>query len=318
MYRLSSCGLGVLLLVTSCVPPAVQGPRQVAAAVPDASRNTGTVGPFIPLAPMEGPALTAAGENLAAPVAAAQPFSGLAQSGEDAGRAIECLTAAVYYEARSEPLDGQRAVAQVVLNRVRSGAFPDSVCGVVYQGANRPTGCQFTFACDGSTLFRRDALAWDRARQVAQAALDGSVYAPIGTATYYHTTAILPWWAPSLQRVATIGAHIFYRWPGAAGSPAAFSQRYAGVEPGSSAPAMASVADGYRSVVSEVAGVSVHRGGDGVSLSAMEGASQAGVRVHFGLPQSSTPETAAATDDVPVSADAASVKVHTGTAPGAA
>ena len=151
-------------------------------------------------------------------------------TGEDRWRALQCLTAAIYYEAASEPDAGQRAVAQVVLNRVAHPAWPNTVCGVVYQGSERPS-CQFSFACDGSLARRPMAAFWDRARRVASDALAGYVYAPVGLATHYHTTAVHPYWAPSLTFLGTIGAHRFYRWAGAAGKPAAFTARYAGMEP---------------------------------------------------------------------------------------
>jgi hypothetical protein len=149
----------------------------------------------------------------------------------DQGRALQCLTQAIYYEAASEPDAGQRAVAQVVLNRVAHPAYPDTVCGVVYQGSERRTGCQFTFTCDGSLARKPSRVFWDRAQRVALAALSGAVYRPVGLATHYHTTAIHPYWADSLDTVGVIGAHIFYRWRGAAGRPAAFRFAYAGDEP---------------------------------------------------------------------------------------
>ncbi|CAH0496272.1 cell wall hydrolase [Novosphingobium sp. CECT 9465] len=151
-------------------------------------------------------------------------------NGEDRWRALQCLTAAIYYEAASEPDAGQRAVAQVVLNRVAHPAWPNTVCGVVYQGSERPS-CQFSFACDGSLARKPMKAFWDRARRVASDALAGYVYAPVGLATHYHTTAVHPYWAPSLTFLGTIGAHRFYRWAGNAGRPAAFTARYAGGEP---------------------------------------------------------------------------------------
>jgi hypothetical protein len=128
--------------------------------------------------------------------------------------ALECLTQAVYYEARNQSDDGQRAVAQVVLNRSRHPNYPSSVCGVVFQGSERITGCQFSFTCDGSMSGGIDSRAWARAERIAAAALRGSVYRPVGLALNYHTTAILPYWAPSLVRQAVVGDHIFYRLPG--------------------------------------------------------------------------------------------------------
>jgi spore germination cell wall hydrolase CwlJ-like protein len=122
---------------------------------------------------------------------------------------LGCLTAAVYYEARSEAEDGQRAVAQVVLNRVNKPSFARSVCGVVHQHvAGR---CQFDFICDGSERRRREQRAWAIAMRIARAALDGAVYDRIGPATFYHTAAVSPGWSQRMTRVAVIGSHIFYR-----------------------------------------------------------------------------------------------------------
>ena len=146
---------------------------------------------------------------------------------EARSRAIECLAMAVYYEAGSEDLAGQEAVAQVVLNRVRHPAFPGSICGVVFQGYARNTGCQFTFTCDGSLLRSPDPRIWARARQVAEAALNGAVFKPVGLATHYHANYVVPYWATSLEKNAQVGVHIFYRWPDAWGTPAAFARRYA-------------------------------------------------------------------------------------------
>ncbi|QGP77931.1 cell wall hydrolase [Sphingobium sp. CAP-1] len=149
----------------------------------------------------------------------------------DSYRALNCLTNAIYYEAGDEPEDGQRAVAQVVLNRVRSPLWPNSVCGVVYQGSERTDfHCQFTFSCDGSMARLPAAAAWARARRVAADTLGGQVYAPVGLATHYHTLAVRPLWSDSLQPVAVIGAHIFYRNPGFNGTAAAFRDIYLGRE----------------------------------------------------------------------------------------
>jgi hypothetical protein len=146
-------------------------------------------------------------------------------------QALECLTSAIYYEAGSQDDDGERAVAQVVLNRVRHPAFPASVCSVVYEGSTRPTGCQFTFTCDGSLYRQPDTAGWRRAYKIAEAALSGSVYAPVGYATHYHANYVVPYWASTLAKNAVVGAHIFYRWAGGWGQPAAFTKSYAGREP---------------------------------------------------------------------------------------
>jgi len=161
---------------------------------------------------------------------AAQPFV-LPRSAPEYSRALRCLTQAVYYEAALEPTEGQEAVAQVVLNRMRDPNFPNTVCGVVYEGAERVTGCQFSFTCDGSLARAPARWAWDRARKVAERALAGHVAVQVGTATHYHADYVLPYWSPSLGKITQIGAHIFYRWRGAPGEPAAFVQRYAGREP---------------------------------------------------------------------------------------
>ncbi|WP_226017810.1 cell wall hydrolase [Novosphingobium sp. FKTRR1] len=169
-------------------------------------------------------------------------------SGQDQWRALQCLTAAIYYEAASEPDGGQRAVAQVVLNRVSHPAFPKTVCGVVYQGSERP-GCQFSFACDGALARAPVRQFWDRARRVAEQALAGFVYAPVGLATHYHTTAVHPYWADSLRFVGTIGAHRFYSWTGRAGRADSFAVAYSGGEPLAAphprtwTPAIADIAD---------------------------------------------------------------------------
>ena len=164
------------------------------------------------------------------PNPAAAPFILGKASGETRSRALECLTSAIYYEAAQEPTDGQRGVAQVVINRVRHPAFPNSVCGVVYEGSTRPTGCQFTFTCDGSMTHAPIPSLWNRARKVAAEALKGAVYAPVGLATHYHANYVVPYWASSLVKTSVQGAHIFYRWPGGWGRPAAFNDRWTGSE----------------------------------------------------------------------------------------
>ena len=183
------------------------------------------------LAPNDAYAFNASVPVSTEPLTGSRPFSLAGAAGADAARALDCLTAAVYYEAASESLEGQRAVAQVVINRVRHPAFPNSVCGVVFSGSTRRTGCQFTFTCDGALGRPPSAGGWSRARAVAQAALSGQVYAGVGQATHYHTLWVAPYWSPSLVKVANIGAHTFYRWKGRTGQPGAFGAAYAGIEP---------------------------------------------------------------------------------------
>lgn len=155
----------------------------------------------------------------------------------DRERAVTCLTQAVYYEAAGEGVDGGRAVAQVVLNRLQHPGFPTTVCGVVYQGAERTTGCQFTFTCDGSLQRSPVAGLWARSRKIAEEALAGRVFGPVGHATHYHADYVLPYWADSLDKSVQIARHIFYRLPGSLGDRRAFFQRYAGSEPALPQPA---------------------------------------------------------------------------------
>ncbi|WP_343222073.1 cell wall hydrolase [Novosphingobium profundi] len=149
----------------------------------------------------------------------------------DRTRALQCLTSAIYYEAASEPDAGQRAVAQVVLNRVAHPSYPNTVCGVVYEGSEKPTGCQFSFTCDGSLARKPATYFWNRAEDVAREALSGAVYRPVGLATHYHTLQVHPYWAQSLHALTTIGAHRFYSFAGPAGNAATFHYLYAGGEP---------------------------------------------------------------------------------------
>lgn len=164
-----------------------------------------------------------------APLEAASPFSLAAAASNDKDRALLCLTQAVYYEAGYEPIEGRRAVAQVILNRMRHPAFAKSVCGVVYEGSSRP-GCQFSFTCDGSLRRAPAAAAWVAARRIAEEALAGYVATQVGAATHYHANYVAPYWAPKLTKLTQIGAHIFYRWPGGWGRKGAFNGRYAGSE----------------------------------------------------------------------------------------
>lgn len=130
----------------------------------------------------------------------------------DGARDLDCLTQAVYYEARGESPRGQAAVAQVVLNRVRHPAFPKTICAVVFQGAGLgKADCQFSFVCDGSMRQPLDSEAWDKAQHVAARALSGAVVAEIGNATHFHATRLGPQWGDGLVQVATVGLHVFYK-----------------------------------------------------------------------------------------------------------
>lgn len=155
---------------------------------------------------------TAVMAPLAVPPAQAQSEPPAAK---EHARAIECLTLAVAYEAGFESPEGQQAVAEVVLNRARHPAFPKSVCGVVFAGSTLKTGCQFTFTCDGSMRRSLPEKILLRSRAIAEQVLDGRLPPVVGDALNYHADYVSPYWAPSLERVTKIGAHIFYRRRGA-------------------------------------------------------------------------------------------------------
>jgi hypothetical protein len=194
------------------------------------------------LAPSQAETLNQKITFAAGPNPAAQPFKAAKLGAAARASAIDCLASAVYYEAGSQDSDGQKAVAQVVLNRVRHPAFPSTVCGVVYQGSTRSTGCQFTFTCDGSLERRPDSAGWARARRIAEAALDGAVFGTVGLATHYHANYVVPYWAATLAKNAVVGAHLFYRWAGGWGRADAFTQKYARQEPSSVALRTAALA----------------------------------------------------------------------------
>lgn len=165
-----------------------------------------------------------------AAVPAATPFI-FRGSPSDNERATDCLASAIYYEAAAERIEGQMAVAQVVLNRVRHPAYPKTVCGVVYQGQERATGCQFSFSCDGSMARTPSDALWMRLRGLARSMLSGTVYAPVGWATHYHTDWVLPAWSAKLDKVRVEASHLFFRWAGIWGTRPAFRGIYAGGEP---------------------------------------------------------------------------------------
>lgn len=207
------------------VPPSIHSEREIAQLV----QLTEQPDRFADLTPDEAEQRNAAIPFAEAPVTGARPFRALNLAAGTGLTALKCLTQAVYYEAAYEPLQGRRAVAQVVLNRMRHAAFPKSVCGVVYQGVNRPV-CQFSFTCDGSLGRKPAAGVWREAEDIAAAALAGYVEPSVGHATHYHANYVSPYWAPKLVKISRIGAHIFYRWPGRWGMPGAFTGVHGGSE----------------------------------------------------------------------------------------
>ncbi|MCI4644284.1 MAG: cell wall hydrolase [Hyphomonadaceae bacterium] len=134
-------------------------------------------------------------------------------SAETLAEEHKCLSEAVYYEARSESTSGQLAVAEVITNRVRDHRYPNSICDVVYQGATRTTGCQFTFTCDGSMALRPRGTRWEKAQSVAAQVILDLHERRTAEATHYHATYVDPIWNSGLVRTQRIGAHIFYRFP---------------------------------------------------------------------------------------------------------
>lgn len=193
-------------LFTSDLPPALLAPGAM-----DAARASNARDPFT-----QGP------------IAAALPFR-FQGSSADFNNARDCLALAAMAEAGSSD-PGQRAVIQVILNRVRHPAFAGTVCGVVFEGSQRSTGCQFTFTCDGSLSRRYGDADWAAARSRAEQALRGFVFTTVGTATHYHTDWVYPSWSPKLDKIGQVETHLFYRWPGRWGTNAAMTKPYRGGE----------------------------------------------------------------------------------------
>ncbi|MGD0024685.1 MAG: cell wall hydrolase [Xanthobacteraceae bacterium] len=141
------------------------------------------------------------------------PAERLGLAGKARAKAEKCLADAVYFEARGEPLKGQQAVAQVVMNRVFSGYYPNNVCGVVYQNAGHYLACQFTFACEGKDLSRiNEPDMWAQAKRIARDTLDGKIWlAEVGRATHYHAYWVHPSWVHEMTKLYKLGVHTFYR-----------------------------------------------------------------------------------------------------------
>jgi len=189
------------LIAVSLANPATAGPPSSGVAIMQPpSEATGGVRSLI-----DGGALEVIEGT---PVVRLGPDPGLDMA---AGDPLTCLAQAVYFEARSESVEGQEAVAQVVMNRTHLADRPPTVCGVVFEGQERGIGCQFTFACDGSLGEPGDMAAWNRALAVAKQALGGFVYKPMREATHYHAAWMTPYWAAQRTRIRQIGGHIFYR-----------------------------------------------------------------------------------------------------------
>ncbi len=177
------------------------------------------------------------------PNPAARPFK-FAGADDQRARARDCLAVAMLYEAGDDEV-GQRAVAQVVVNRAHHPAFPKTICGVVFQGSERSTGCQFSFTCDGAMTRHRFAdAAWQRARALADMVLNGAVFRPVGYATHYHTDWVVPYWQSSLDKIVAVHTHLFFRWTGWWGTPAAFTHAISPDEP--AIAALAPLSDAHK------------------------------------------------------------------------
>ena len=198
-------------LAPTAPPPAMDAPLVFAELPPETARTINARIPFARLGP---------------------PAAGFVAAGDIAsrGRAIDCLAAAMWFEAGDDPA-GNESVGQVVLNRVRHPAFPATVCGVVFQGAERSSGCQFTFSCDGALARLPSPLTFDRIRTRAAVLFGGKVDRSVGLATHYHADWVHPIWSTELEKIARVGTHLFFRWKGAWGGPGAQSKRYGGEEP---------------------------------------------------------------------------------------
>lgn len=234
---------------------------------------------FAPMGPDRARMLNAQIPFAASIGSPAKPFT-LSGGVESRERAIDCLASAMWYEA-GDDARGQRAVGQVVLNRVRHPAFPASICGVVFEGSDRQTGCQFTFTCDGAMKRIPPEGAFARARGVARAMLDGKVDPEVGLATHYHTDWVHPVWSTAMDKLARVETHLFFRWRGKWGGAAAMAQGYGGVEP--NIPALSGLSP-------------VHRGEapDGVAMSPVLAAVSKPVSIPFAeTPQVSAPPPAA-------------------------
>jgi Cell Wall Hydrolase len=174
----------VAVMANVSAPRMPSGPEKFAPAVPD----------DISVKNISHPSYAALGDMLVSP------------------REQKCLAEAIYFEARGEPEQGQAAVAQVVLNRVKSGLYPQTICGVVYQNRRHRNACQFSFACNGHALRINEPESWADAQRIAKDVLAGKTYlADVGASTHYHANYVRPRWARALKRMDVIGNHIFYK-----------------------------------------------------------------------------------------------------------
>jgi hypothetical protein len=163
-------------------------------------------------APESGESVAPKGEVNADDQRVKSPAERLALDDKSRAKSEKCLAEAIYFESRGEAVRGQMAVAQVVMNRVFSGKYPDTVCGVVYQNKYRHLACQFTFACDNNPDVIREPEMWERAKKIAKATLDGQIWLPeVGKSTHYHAYWVRPSWVAEMKKMYRFGVHTFYR-----------------------------------------------------------------------------------------------------------
>jgi Cell Wall Hydrolase len=216
----------------------------------------------IKLSALEGRTDSGAGESVAGKDDASRlqtPAERLGLLGRGRAKAEKCLADAVYFEARGEPLRGQEAVAQVVMNRVFSGYYPNNVCGVVYQNADRHLACQFTFACEGKDLSRIDEPdMWAQAKRIAKDTLDGKIWlAQVGHATHYHAYWVHPSWVHEMAKLYKLGVHTFYRpraWGDGSDAPVWAAPSETGKADGGAKPAASKVPEAAASPPEPAAG----------------------------------------------------------------
>ncbi len=204
---------GRLATIEPWVPghaPVLEPPLPEPSEISDAAGAT-PVG-IVPAAPPPNETIAPKGEVTGAGHAPKSPAERLGLAGAARIKHEKCLADAIYFEARGEPVRGQIAVAQVVMNRVFSGYYPNTICGVVYQNASRHLACQFTFACDGIPDRVNEPAAWERAKHIARETLDGTYWLnDVGKATHYHANWVHPWWVHEMHKLDRIGVHTFYR-----------------------------------------------------------------------------------------------------------
>jgi hypothetical protein len=235
-WRLAAVGVGPIALVAAV---AFLAGREPAVAAPQPMLPKPVREQILAMSTGAHQALVVTGENAqqrnaliplaGEPLARMPGFAVVPAASPQYATALKCLTQAIYYEAANEPELGKRAVAQVVINRLRHPAYPKSVCGVVYDGANAAV-CQFSFTCDGALLRAPMPRQWADSRRVAEQALAGTVVPEVGSATNYHADYVLPRWAFTLGKITQIATHIFYRFPGRIGSADVFTGRWSGIE----------------------------------------------------------------------------------------